>query len=30
MADRQAEEVVNKIAKGKILAPKNISVNDCD
>ena len=29
MADRYAKEMASKILKGEIIAPRNISVNDC-
>ena len=29
MADRRAKEMASKILKGEIIAPRNISVNDC-
>jgi len=29
MADRYAKNMANKILKGEIIAPRNVSVNDC-
>ena len=29
MADRYAKEMASKILKGDIIAPRNVSVNDC-